>query len=259
MFELKTVRAMTTGVIAAVVLGVTGGAGCAKTCVLSDPAVAEGQTKATEKEAGWIVLFDGTSTEHFRGYRQESFPNRGWAVIDGTLRRTAGQGGGDIITREQFGDFEFVCEWLVTPGANSGIIYRCTEDKRYTWETGLEMQILDDEAHRDGSSPKTRAGSLYDLVGPKKDMVKPAGEWNEARVVAQGTHIRHYLNGELIVDIDMNSDEYREAHAASKWPGMPDMGTRMKGHIALQDHGDEVWFRNIRVRELPKPAETSTR
>lgn len=250
---MRFLRSMAAGAIAAAVLGVACGIGCARTCVLSDPATSsEDASKASEKDAGWVVLFDGTSAEHFRGYRREGFPDRGWAVVDGTLRRTAGQGGGDIVTREQYGDFEFVLEWLVTPGANSGIIYRCTEDKGYAWETGLEMQILDDAAHRDGSTPKTRAGSLYDLVAPMKDVVKPAGEWNEARVVAQGTRIRHYLNGELIVDIDMKSDAYREAHAASKWPGMPEMGTRMKGHIALQDHGDEVWFRNIRVRELPK-------
>ena len=252
---MVTMQAMAVGAVAAVAMVLAGGAGCATTSAMTESEASSNAAGASDKASGWIVLFDGESAEHFRGYRQEGFPVRGWAVIDGTLRRTPGQGGGDIITREQYADFEFVCEWLVTPGANSGIIYRCTEDKGYTWETGLEMQILDHEAHRDGSSPKTRAGSLYDLVPPMKNVVKPAVEWNEARVVAQGTRIRHYLNGDLIVDIDLNSDEYRKAHAASKWPAMPDMGTRMKGHIALQDHGDEVWFRNIRVRELRKSAE----
>lgn len=203
-----------------------------------------------EESAGWTLLFDGETTEHFRGYRKPEFPTRGWAVIDGTLRRVAGPSGGDIATREQYGDFEFVCEWLVTPGANSGIIYRSTEDKGSSWETGFEFQILDDAAHRDGSTPKTRAGSLYDLVAPSRDVVRPAGEWNEARIVARGDHLRHYLNGVLIVDIRLDSDEYRAAHATSKWPGMADFGKRAKGHIVLQDHGDEVWFRNIRVREL---------
>ena len=162
---------------------------------------------SAERSAGWTLLFDGESAEHFRGYRRADFPTRGWAVVDGTLRRVAGPAGGDIVTREQFGDFEFVCEWLVTPGANSGIIYRTTEDRGNSWETGLEFQILDDAAHRDGAAPKTRAGSLYDIAAPTHDAVRPAGEWNEARIVARGPHIRHYLNGTLIVDIRLDSDE----------------------------------------------------
>ncbi len=205
---------------------------------------------AEERAEGWTLLFDGASTEHFRGYRADAFPAQGWAVIDGSLRRVPGEWGGDIVTREQYADFEFVCEWLVTPGGNSGVIYRCTEDRGASWETGLEMQILDDHAHRDGSQPDTRAGALYDLVPCSEDVVKPAGAWNEARIIARGPHIQHFLNGVKVVDIRLDSDEYRKAHANSKWTQMPDFATRRKGHIALQDHGDEVWFRNIRVRRL---------
>ncbi len=225
------------------------GAALAATLVAADPRPAN-TLAAGEAEAGWVLLFDGKSTDQFRGYRQPDFPTQGWAVVDGTLQRVAGPAGGDIITREQYGDFEFVCEWRIAPGGNSGIIYRCTEDHMYPWETGPEMQILDDEAHGDGASPRTRAGSLYDLFPCAEAAVKPAGEWNEVRIIAKGPHIQQFLNGVKVVDIRLDSEEYREAHAASKWTAMPDFGKRARGHIALQDHGDEVWFRNIRVRSL---------
>ncbi len=206
---------------------------------------------AGERSVGWILLYDGKSTDNFRGFRKDDFPAQGWDIAaDGSLRVRAGGGGGDIITRDQYANFEFVCEWRVTPSANSGIIYRATEDHAYPWETGPEYQILDDDAHRDGSTPDTRAGSLYDLFPCERDAVRPAGEWNEARIVARGNHIQHYLNGALVVDVRLDSPEYREAHAKSKWTAMPDFGKRSRGHIALQDHGDEVYFRNIRVRPL---------
>lgn len=221
--------------------------------VIANPAPvsrAPNTLNAEEAAGGWTLLFDGATTDQFRGYRQPGFPAQGWAVVDGTLRRTPGPAGGDIVTREQYADFEFVCEWRVSPGGNSGIIYRCTEDKMYPWETGPEMQILDDAAHGDGAKPNTRAGSLYDLFPCSENVVKPAGEWNEARIVAKGPHIQHFLNGVKVVDIRLDSEEYREAHAQSKWTAMPDFAKRPRGHIALQDHGDEVWFRNIRVRAL---------
>ncbi len=203
-----------------------------------------------EQSVGWILLFDGETTENFRGFRQDSFPAQGWSIDDGSLHRAAGPSGGDIITREQYGDFEFACEWRVAPGGNSGIIYRATEDHAYPWETGPEYQILDDDAHRDGSKPTTRAGSLYDLFPCDADVVRPAGEWNETLIIVRGPRIQHYLNGALVVDVRLDSPEYNAAHAKSKWTGMPDFATRDRGHIALQDHGDEVWFRTIRVRPL---------
>ncbi len=203
-----------------------------------------------EKKAGWTLLFDGQSLEHFRGYKKPAMPDAGWAVKDGTLWRPPGQGGGDIITREKYQDFEFACDWKVSPKGNSGIIYRCTEEHDYCWMTGLEMQILDDAGHGDGLKPNTRAGSLYDLVPCPPGIVRPAGEWNTSKVVCKGTTIEHWLNGVKVVDTDITSDKYKEAWRQSKWPSMPDTGTRLRGHIALQDHGDEVWFRNIKVRPL---------
>jgi lysophospholipase L1-like esterase/type 1 glutamine amidotransferase len=211
-----------------------------------------------EKAEGWTLLFDGTSTDAWRSFNKPSFPDDGWKVEGGTLRRQKGQAGGDLITREQFGDFEFALDWLATPGANSGVIYRVAEGRRFPWETGMEMQILDDAGHPDGKKPKTRAGTLYDLYATSVDVARPAGVWNQARIVARGTRIQHYLNGFLVVDTDLAGEDYKAAHAASKWPGMKEFATQAKGHIALQEHGDEVWFRNIKVRRLDAPQAAPT-
>ncbi len=207
---------------------------------------------AAEKKEGWTLLFDGTTTGGWRGFKKDAFPaaGSGWAVRDGMLEHEAGKGGGDIVTAEQYQDFEFACDWRAAPGGNSGIMYRCTEDKNYPWETGPECQILDDTRHTDGKTPTRRAGTLYDVVACSADVARPAGEWNRAMIRVKGTRIEHWLNGFKVVDIDLNSEEYKKAHAASKWPGMPDYAKRAKGHIALQDHGDLVSFRNIKVRRL---------
>lgn len=205
---------------------------------------------ADEAAAGWQLLFDGTSPVGLRGYKSPEFPGKGWSVKEGCLVHAAQGGGGDIITRDQYGDFEFACEWKVARGGNSGIMYRCDQAHNYPWETGREMQILDDEHHADGKKPKTRAGTMYDLFACDADVARPHGEWNRARVVCRGTVIEHWLNGVRVVAVDTSGDEYRKAYAASKFPSMPDFGKPMSGHIALQDHGDEVWFRNIKVRRL---------
>jgi type 1 glutamine amidotransferase len=205
---------------------------------------------AQEKAQGWKLLFDGKSTEHFRGFRKEAFPDRGWTIREDTLTHVKSGSGGDICTKEMYGDFEFVCEWRVEAGGNSGIMYRCSEEHQYPWQTGPEMQILDDLGHADGRNAKTRAGTMYDLFPCSADVSRPAGEWNTARIIAKGSRIIHELNGIVVVDIDLTSDEYKKAHAASKWPGMPHFATLSQGHICLQDHGDDVSFRNIKVLRL---------
>ena len=201
-----------------------------------------------EKKDGWKLLFDGKTTDGWKGFRKDSFPTKGWSVKDGIL--SVNKTGGDICTTEEFGDFEFKIDWRADQGANSGIIYRATEDHNYPWETGYECQILDDAHHADGKKPKTRAGTLYDIVPCAVDVSRPAGEWNHVHIIVKGTHIQHFLNGFKVVDIDTTSDEYKKAHAASKWPGMKDYGTRAKGVIDLQEHGDFVEFRNIKVKKL---------
>lgn len=210
-----------------------------------------------EKAEGWTLLFDGKTSTGWRGYKKAEFPKDGWVIENGTIKHIGGKGGGDIVTTEQYDNFELKIDWRVTEGGNSGVIYRVTEDHNYPWETGPEMQVLDDSKHADGKKPKTRAGTLYDIIPCAVDVSRPPGEWNTAKLVANGTKIQHWLNGFKVVDIDTSSDEYKKAHAASKWPGMKDYNTRKKGHIDLQDHGDTVEFRNIKIRRAGAPNPTT--
>jgi len=202
-----------------------------------------------ESAAGWELLFDG-KTSSLRGWKKTGWPTEAWKIDGGTIMHEAGKGGGDLITPKEYGDFEFTCEWMVADGANSGIIYRCTEDHTYSWETGPEMQILDDAKHPDGKKPKTRAGTLYDILARSYDVSRPAGEWNTATVKVVGTKVEHWLNGFKVVDTDTSTPEFQEAFKVSKFPAMKDYNTKMRGHIALQDHGDLVRFRNIKVRPI---------
>lgn len=207
---------------------------------------------AAEKAAGWRLLFDGATLDGWRSYRGDSPPARGWAAEGGTLHCTSG--GGDIITRDQFGEFELSFEWKVAPGANSGVIYLCTEEHGACWQTGPEYQVLDDAAQGSGLDPLHSAGAMYALYSPAPDKpVKPAGEWNTGRIVVRGDVIQHWLNGEKIVEGRRGSEDYRERIAGSKFSAYTGFGVQKKGHIALQDHGDEVWYRNIKVRDLDKP------
>ncbi len=206
---------------------------------------------AEERAAGWRLLFDGSSTGDWRGYKKNSLPEgSGWTAADGELRYTPGRVGGDLVTADQFGDFELAIDFKVAEGGNSGIIYRLTEDHDYPWQTGPEFQILDDLRHGDKAKAKTRTGSFYDVFPCAFDTARPAGEWNHARIVCRGNHIEHWLNGFKVVELELGSEAYRAAHAQSKWTKMPDFATKSRGHIALQDHGDAVAFRNIMVREL---------
>jgi len=201
-----------------------------------------------EKAAGWKLAFDGKTTTGWRGFKKDKFPDAGWVVREGNLVHEGGKGGGDIVLNDPYADFEFQCEWKVAKGGNSGIMYHCTEDKDYPWQTGPECQILDDANHADGKKPKTRAGTLYDVIAPAVDVSRPAGEWNHAMVIVKGTHVQHYLNGFKVIDIDTSTEEYKKAVSESKWKGSADYNSRPKGVIALQDHGDEVQFRNIKIK-----------
>lgn len=209
----------------------------------------EGQPAAMAERAAapWTTLFDGSSTAAWRGYQMDTFP-AGWRIEDGALVRAAEAG--DIITREQFGDFELELEWRVTPGGNSGIMYRVTEADSATYRTGPEYQVLDDAAHRDGLNRLTAAGSAYGLYAAPAGIVKPAGDWNQTRIVARGAHIEHWLNGTKVVEYELWSPDWESKVKASKFVEWPGYGRSPQGHIALQDHGDRVEYRNVRIREL---------
>ncbi|HEX6940565.1 MAG TPA: DUF1080 domain-containing protein [Longimicrobiales bacterium] len=205
---------------------------------------------AEERAAGWRLLFDGRTTAGWRGFKKESAP-AGWAVEDGTLTRVAPAG--DLITVETFADFELTLEWKVEPGGNSGIFFRVVEadDVAQTYESGPEMQVLDNARHPDGKSPLTSAGANYALHAPIRDVSRPAGEWNQVRLVVDGAHVEHWLNGTKIVEYELWTEDWERRVRESKFAQWPRYGRAREGHIAIQDHGDRVWFRNIKVRRLP--------
>lgn len=201
---------------------------------------------------GWVTLFDGTDLRQWRGFKRSDVP-ASWKIEGAALAFTPVRNRsqrGDIITRDQYGDFELELEWKISEGGNSGIMYRVGEDQDNPWQTGPEMQVLDDARHSDGKIPSHRAGALYDLIVPPANITRPVGEWNQARIVVRGNRIQQWLNGHQTADIEIGSDRWNQLMTRSKFREMPAFATMRQGHIALQDHGDPVWYRNIRVRRL---------
>ncbi len=193
-------------------------------------------------------------SDHWRRYGGEGLPEAWQVDEDGTLYFTGEGEGGDIVTTDQFDNFELELEWKISSGGNSGIMFRVSEDQDYPWRTGPEYQILDNDAHADASQGADRhAGANYDMHAPSSDVVRPAGEWNQARIVVDGANVEHWLNGEMIVSYELWTDEWRATIAESKWVDMPTYGMNPTGHICLQDHSDPVWFRNIRIRPIAAP------
>lgn len=207
---------------------------------------------AQEKSDGWKLLFDGKTAAGWRGFRQKTMPD-GWKAQDGALTRV--DRGGDIVTEEQFDSFELKLEWKIAAGGNSGIFYRVTEedDVDASWRTGIEMQVLDNAKHHDGKSPLTSAGSCYALYAPSKDVTRPVGEWNAVRLVVDGKRVEHWLNGEKIVEYEIDSEDWNKRVEGSKFKTMPKFGKAAKGHLCLQDHGDKVSYRSIKIKPLKAP------
>lgn len=202
---------------------------------------------ADEKAAGWKLLFDGTSLAGWRSYKSET-PPTGWRAVDGVLVRDGA--GGDLMTAEQYDNFELRFEWKVTQNGNSGIIYRIATTEQYPWQTGPEYQILHNQGHKDGKDPITSAASNYAVNPPSKDVTKPVGEWNEGRLVARGTHVEHWLNGVKVVEYEIGSADWEARVKASKFAKLANYGRITRGYIALQDHGDLVSYRNVKIRAL---------
>jgi 3-keto-disaccharide hydrolase len=212
-----------------------------------------GATLAACGGQSWQPLFDGKTTDGWRGYKMDSVPSA-WQVIDGALTLNAKGGeptGGDLITTKKYANFELSLEWKVAPGANSGIFYRASEDSDAIYWNAPEYQVLDDAGHPDGKSPLTAAASDYALYPTDSSVVKPAGQWNATRIVVDGNHVEHWLNGVKVVDYQLGSPDWTERVAHSKFAPHPRYGKNTTGYIGLQDHGGWVAYRNIKIRILP--------
>ena len=202
---------------------------------------------AAERAAGWRLLFDGRTTAGWTGFRRDSVA--GWRAEDGALVRVGP--GGDIVTTEQFANFELTLEWNVAPGGNSGIFFRVTDAAGGVYETGPEMQVLDDSGHADGKSRLTAAGSNFGLHAAPAGVVKRAGEWNRVRMIVNGSHVEHWLNGQKVVEYELWTPEWKALVQASKFKQWGGYGRALTGRLALQDHGDRVAYRDIKIRVLP--------
>lgn len=213
-----------------------------------------------EKEKGWKLLFDGKKISEFRNFKKQTVGSA-WVVDDNAIHLNAKKDpnggwqdidGGDIMTKNEYENFDFKVEWKIGNCGNSGIIFNAVENDKYdhVWETGPEMQILDNTCHPDTRYETHRAGDLYDMITTKYITVNPAGEWNKVRIVSKDGNVQFYQNGYEVVNFQMHNEKWLEMIKNSKFHEMPDFGLAKKGHIALQDHGDKVWFRNIKIKEL---------
>ena len=213
-----------------------------------------------EKRNGWILLFDGKSTTGWRGAYRDEFPAQGWKIEGGELIVVKSDGrearnGGDIITKEKYDNYELTLDAKLTPGANSGVKYFVTErlPKSPGSAIGLEFQILDDDLHPDakmGKNGNRTIGSLYDLIPAHSKNTRSIGEWNQVRIISKNNKVEHWLNGSKVVEYERGSPAFRALVAESKYKNFEGFGEATEGHLLLQDHGDEVHYRNIKLRKL---------
>jgi len=244
-----------------------------------DAGAAPNQLTRAEQRAGWRLLFDGKSLAGWRGLGYSGVPAGHWTVEDGAIRKVATEKipvgsdgrrppGGDLMTAATFKDFELEWDWKMSPAGNSGLKYNVSEElsggqpsnvlRPATGTAGVshsaigfEYQMIDDDRHSDGKLPTHRSGALYDLITPDaRKQLRPIGEWNHSRVVFDGAHGEHWLNGVKVVEYELGSRALDSALAASKFRSMPWYAQRRTGHIVLQDHGDDVWIRSLKIREL---------
>ena len=220
-------------------------------CLAVFIAVSATALSAADAKAGeWRPLFDGKTTAGWRGYKSPDVP-AGWAAQDGVLIKDGKTRSADLVTKDQYGDFELEFDWKLAPGGNAGVLYRGTEEYDHIYWSAPEYQLLDDAAHADGKNRLTSAGSAYALYPPPAGVVKAAGEWNSSRIVARGAHVEHWLNGKKVVEYELWSPDWEGKVKASKFKDWPNYGRAKKGYIAIQgDHEGELALRNIRIREL---------
>jgi hypothetical protein len=213
---------------------------------------------ANAQSGPWIVLFDGTSTDKIRGYGMTGFPDLAWKVEDGALVAQTGTPNIDLVTKDEYKNFELELEWAVSPAGNSGVFYHVKENLSHesgngnspNWLDNFEMQILDDIHFNDTAAIRS-AGSLYDLIIPVNKHLKPIGEYNQARLIVNGNHVEHWLNGNKVVEYENNSAAMNKMLSESKFKKNPGYGKSTNGLIMFQHHGQKVWLRKIKIRVLP--------
>lgn len=208
-----------------------------------------GEVDTTAKEE-WVTLFDGSGLDHWRNFKGSEIS---WQVEDGTLTTPGGKG--DIVSKDTYSNFELEFDWKISEGGNSGVMYLVQEgDQEATFHTGPEYQIIDAEGYAKKSGSQLDdtqiTGANYGLHTPASKPAKPVGEWNKGKIVVNDRHVEHWLNGEKVVEYDLGTDEWKKQVSQTKFQEWPDYGMAKEGHIALQDHGDQVWFKDIRIREL---------
>ncbi len=209
--------------------------------------VATGLT-AEQRAAGWRPLFDGTSTAAWRGYKTQTMP-AGWRIVDGVLTKSGPVE--DIVTKDQFGNFQLALDWKLGPGGNAGVFYRGTEEYDHIYWSAPEYQLLDDAGHPDGKSRLTAAGADYGLYPSPAGIVKPADEWNSTLIVVNGNTVQHWLNGQKLLEYELGSADWAAKVKASKFSAYPNYGRAAKGYIAIQgDHDGTLSIRNVRIREI---------
>jgi hypothetical protein len=215
---------------------------------IRNPQSAKRSPQPATRNPQWKVLFDGHSLDHWRGYRSNSVP-KGWRVADGALVKDGSVG--DIMTRDEFGDFELELEWRIGEAGNSGVFYRGTEEYDHIYWSAPEYQLLDDEKASDNKTRLTCAGAAYALYPSPAGHLKPVGDWNLTRIVARGPHVEHWLNGVKLLEYELWNPDWEAKVKASKFVDYPNYGRAKRGHIGLQgDHTGSLGFRNIRIREV---------
>lgn len=202
------------------------------------------QLSRSEKKAGWKLLFNGQSLDGWRNYKKSEAPKQGWVVESGCLKLLPHGGGGDLITIEQFTDYDLQWEWKIPANANNGLKYLVSEQRT---APGPEYQMIDDAVHEPA---KRSTASLYDILPKNKNKPTWIGAWNRSRILVRGNLVEHWLNGEKVLAYKLGSPELKAAIAQSKFKDVADFGYKIKGHILLTDHQDEAWFRNLKIREL---------
>ena len=212
----------------------------------------DNQLTEEEKANGWKLLFNGENMDGWKTYRGKE--NDSWEVVDGTLHckaDDAAKNRADIRTVDQYENFELVFDWKIAPTDNSGVIYRSTEEFDQPYLSGPEYQVIDDKGYPDKLSPTQTSGSNYDMhAAPADKAINPPGEWNTGKIVVNGNHVEHWLNDAKVVEYELNSPEWKKVRAGSKWKDAKGYGASSKGYIDLQDHGGEVWYRNIKIKTL---------